>query len=60
MMTELTKGCSHLQEFKKANGIHSYQVIYKYLVKPQLVNAEARKVKVSHSQIIYTIIAKVV
>ncbi len=46
-MTELARGCSHLREFKQSNGLHSYQVIYKYLVKPQLVNSEARKVKVN-------------
>ena len=45
-MTELAKGCSHLQEFKQSTGLHSYQVIYKYLVKPQISNSEARKLKV--------------
>lgn len=46
-MSELARGCAHFQEFKRSSSLHSYQVIYKYLVKPQLVNSEARKVKVS-------------
>jgi hypothetical protein len=45
-MTELAKGCPHLQEYKQSSSLHSYQVIYRYLVKPQLVNSEAKKVKV--------------
>jgi ubiquitin carboxyl-terminal hydrolase 22/27/51 len=44
-MTELAKGCPHLQEYKQSSSLHSYQVIYRYLVKPQLVNSEAKKVK---------------
>lgn len=48
IMSELARGCPHLLDFKEKSGLHSYQVIYKYLVKPQLVNSEARKVKVSN------------
>lgn len=48
-MALLAKGCDHLREFKQANnGLHSYQIIYKYLVKPQSVNTEARKLKVCY------------
>lgn len=44
-MSELAKGCAHFQEFKQVHdGLRSYQIVYRYLVKPSL---EARKLKVS-------------
>ena len=45
-MSEGAKGCVHFQEYKKARGLQSYRVIYRYLVRPLSVNAEARKLKV--------------
>lgn len=43
-MSEVAKGCSHFNEFRRAHGLQSYRIIYKYLVKP---GAEARKLKVT-------------
>ncbi len=43
-MSELAKGCSHFDEFKKINGVQSYRIIYQYLVRP---TPEARKLKVT-------------
>ena len=43
-MSELAKGCVHFQEFKQVHGLRSFQIIYRYLVKP---SPEARKLKVS-------------
>ena len=43
-MSELAKGCSHFDDFKKAHGLQSYRIIYQYLVKP---TPEARKLKAS-------------
>lgn len=45
VMSELAKGCSHFNDFKKMHGLQSYRIIYQYLVKP---TPEARKLKVSH------------
>ena len=42
-MSEVAKGCSHYLEYKKAHGLQSYRIIYRYLVKP---SSEARKLKV--------------
>ena len=42
-MTELAKGCSHFLEYRQSNGLQSFKIIYKYLVKP---GQEARKLKV--------------
>ena len=42
-MSELAKGCSHFLDYRKAHGLQSFSIIYKYLVKP---SAEARKLKV--------------
>eukprot|EP00731_Ephydatia_muelleri_P038015 Em0630g1a len=44
-MSEGAKGCVHFQEYKKARGLQSYRVIYRYLVRPLSVSAEARKLK---------------
>ena len=46
-MSEIAKGCSHFQEFKKTSGLYSYGVIYKYLINPMSISPEARKLKVS-------------
>ena len=42
-MSEVAKGCSHFAEFRRVNGLQSYRVISRYLVKP---GPEARKLKV--------------
>ena len=42
-MSELAKGCSHFLEYRQAHGLQSFNIIYKYLVKP---STEARKLKV--------------
>lgn len=42
MSSEIAKGCAHFQEYKKAHGLQSYRIIYKYLVKP---SPEAQKLK---------------
>ena len=42
-MSEVAKGCTHFSDFKRAKGLKSYHIIYKYLVKPMV---EARKLKV--------------
>ena len=44
MSSEIAKGCAHFQEYKKAHGLQSYRIIYKYLVKP---SPEAQKLKVT-------------
>ena len=44
-MSEVAKGCGHFEEFRQTNGLQSYRVIYKYLVRP---TPEARRLKVGY------------
>lgn len=41
-MSELAKGCTHFHEYRQSQGLQSFNIIYKYLVKPSV---EARKLK---------------
>lgn len=50
-MSEIAKGCSHFGEFRRANGLQSYRVITRYLVKP---SPEARKLKVTRGPCTHT------
>lgn len=52
-MSELAKGCAHFLEYRQAHGLQSFNIIYKYLVKP---STEARKLKVRCQSINKTIL----
>ena len=50
-MSELAKGCTHFHEYRQSQGLQSFNIIYKYLVKPSV---EARKLKVRNKMVIFT------
>ena len=49
-MSELAKGCAHFLEYRQSQGLQSFNIIYKYLVKP---SAEARKLKVRKESVLF-------
>ena len=49
-MSELAKGCAHFLDYRQSQGLQSFKIIYKYLVKP---SAEARKLKVRSESVIF-------